>query len=258
MNRYIECLIIGIITFLVIKIIKKLFEKFNKNRKIYITFLKSVLQAIIIVIAIFLMGSKFETFKQISSSLVTGSTLIVAVAAFSLEEGITNLVHGFIISICKPFNIGDRLTLVNQGITGNVENITLRHTVIKNYLTGTHVLVPNAILDKEIIENSFYEKTVFNHNVDISIARDSDVEKAREIFKDIVINDERYSGDKDKLYVYIRNIDDNAIHLRAFVQTETLENNFIACSEIRRKLLISFKDAGIKQPQEFHKVETNN
>lgn len=258
MNKYIECLIIVILTFLIIKIIKKIFTKINKSGKIYLTFLKSIVQAVIAVIAIFMIGSKFELFREISSSLVTGSTLIVAVAAFSLEEGITNLVHGLIISVCKPFNIGDRLNLINQNITGTVEDITLRHTVLKNVLTGTYVLIPNAVLDKEIIENSFYEKTKHTHYVDISISRNEDIEKARNIFKNIIIQEERFKGKEQDVYIYIRDITDDGIWLRGFIETETLSDNFIACSEVRRKLLLEFQKEGIKQPQNHYKVETKN
>lgn len=255
MNKYFECVIIATLSFILIEITKKIFSNINKSKKIHLTFLKSIIQAGIVIIAIFLIGSKFDLFRELSASLITGSTLIVAVVAFSLEEGITNLVHGFIISVCKPFNIGDRLNLINQNITGTVEDITLRHTVLKNVLTGTYVLIPNTILDKEIIENSYYEKTKYSHYVDISISRDADIEKAREIFKNIIISDNTVIGDKNNIYIYVRDISDDAIWLRGFIETNTLSDNFIACSEIRRKLLIEYQQQGINQPHGYHVVK---
>ena len=247
MNKYIECLLILIVSLIIIKLIKKIFSKINKRKQIHISFLKSLLQITTVIIATFLIGSHFDTFRNISASLITGSTLIVAVLAFSLEEGISNIIHGLIISIFKPFDIGDRLTLVEKGITGTVENITARHTVIKNCVTGTSVIIPNAVMNKEIIENSYFQKTIHTHYVDISIDRDNDLEEAMGIFKNIVINDPRYVGD-DNLKIYIRDISDNAIYLRAFIPTKTLEDNFDACSDIRKNLINEFNKKGIKQP----------
>lgn len=247
MNKYLECILIFFSLIILTKLISKIFVKINKKKKIHLTFLKSILQTIIVFIGIFVIGSKFETFKQISSSIITGSTLIVAVLAFSLEEGIANIIHGLIISVCKPFNIGDRLTLPNQNITGTVENITIRHTVIKNCITGTSILIPNSIMNKEIIENSYYLDTIHTHYIDILISRDSDVDKAQEIFKQEIKNDKRYCGDDD-LYIFVREISENSICLRAFIPTKTLEENFVACSEIRKNVLKRYKNENISEP----------
>jgi small-conductance mechanosensitive channel len=251
MDKIIQTIIIVAIAFISIKAVKMISKKIDKKNQIHIAFFKSVIQAIILIIAIGLIFSQFDLFSNISSTILTSSTLIVAVLAFSMEEGITNFVHGLIISLCKPFNIGDRLTLPNQNLTGTVESITLRHTVIKNVTNGAHVLIPNSVIDKEIIQNAVYEKTTHLNFIDISVSRDSDIELARDIFKRVIEEDKR-SIDKN-VYVYVRDIDNTAVYLRASVSTNTIEENFLACSEIRRTLIKEFKKADIKQPYDLCK-----
>lgn len=248
MNKYLESIIIFILIFSIIKLIGKIFNKLNKKKLIHIVFLKSILQVIVIIVGIFLIGYKYETFRNISSSIITGSTLIVAVLAFSLEEGIANIIHGLVISISKPFNIGDRLTLPDKKITGTVESITIRHTVIKNIVTGAYILVPNSIINKEIIENSHYSQTTYTYFVDISISRDSDIEKAINIFKQVIFESKYFSGNMTDISIYINEISETALYLRGFVKTNSVEDNFIACSEIRKNLLIKFQENNISFP----------
>ena len=67
MNKYLESIIIFILIFSIIKLIGKIFNKLNKKKLIHIVFLKSILQVIVIIVGIFLIGYKYETFRNISS-----------------------------------------------------------------------------------------------------------------------------------------------------------------------------------------------
>lgn len=246
-NKWIVSLLTFLIAIIAVKLNNILFKKFNKDKKIYLSFLCSAMQAIIIAFAIFFAGSQFETFKDISSSLITSSALIVAVLGFCLQEGVSNLVHGMIISFSRPFAIGDRLNLPNQNLTGIVESINLRHTVIRNVLTNTCVLVPNSLIDKEIIENSYYNKEDYNYAIDVSISRESDLELAKKIIANALSKHQSYSGDKN-VYVWIRDINDNAVNLRVWARTKTIEENFVLCSDVRSQIADEFRKAGISQP----------
>ena len=64
---------------------------------------------------------------------------------------IADIIAGIMISFSKPFNIGERITLKNNNIVGIVEDITLRHTVIKCF-NGVRTIIPNSIINKELIQ----------------------------------------------------------------------------------------------------------
>ena len=65
-----------------------------------------------------------------------------------------NYISGFLLSIHKPFQIGDRILicLIGQKIMGTVERITFRHTVIRTD-SGSTVTVPNSVMNSTSIEN---------------------------------------------------------------------------------------------------------
>ncbi|MDZ7777461.1 MAG: mechanosensitive ion channel [Bacteroidales bacterium] len=66
---------------------------------------------------------------------------------------------------------------------GTVEDITLRHTVIRNF-ENRRIIVPNSVISSETIINSnIIEDKVCNF-VEISISYDSDVDKAMALMQE--------------------------------------------------------------------------
>ena len=79
----------------------------------------------------------FDNF-QLSEIVLKGSALIVAIIGFAAQPVISDLIGGYIISANKPFEIGDRIIIEGQQ-PGIVEDITLRHTVIRIYKNSTEL-----------------------------------------------------------------------------------------------------------------------
>ena len=92
---------------------------------------------------------------KISSALLKGSALIVAILGFAAQPVISDLICGFLISIHKPFEIGDRI-IVEGMDPGIVEDITLRHTVLRIY-DNLKVIVPNSVLNSKTLVNTSYK-----------------------------------------------------------------------------------------------------
>ena len=79
------------------------------------------------------------------------SSVIVICCTLAAKESIGNYIAGFMLSLGKPFKIGDTVCLGVQRIKGSVTEITFRHTVIQTE-SGTVVLVPNTLMNSAAIE----------------------------------------------------------------------------------------------------------
>ena len=134
----------------------------------------------------------------------------------------------------------DRILLVNLNISGYVESITIRHTIIKTF-QNNRLMIPNSIINKEIIENGNVINQISAGFMDINISYNSNVDKAKRIIKKAII-DNQYTI-KDNVEVFVRDISNNCVSLRANVTTENIDINFKACSQIREKILKEFKKA---------------
>ena len=215
-------------------------------------FLNNIFQGIIYIAGLILAVSAIPEMKRLSTTLLAGSGIVALAISLSAQESLSNIVSGLFISMFRPFNVGDRITLVSSDVVGYVESITLRHTVLRT-LKNTRVTVPNSIINKEIVENSNLVETIASYYVDVSISYESDIDLARSIMADIVGShplyvDVRKDMSEEKVPVLMRAFESSGIALRARVWTKTVDDNFKACSDIRIELLKQFREAGIEIP----------
>ena len=171
------------------------------------------------------------------------SSLVVVVLGFVFQEGLTNIVHGFILSVSKPFQIGDRVMVTIDGITltGYIRTMGLSSTTIQNVENNAMVSVPNAKMDLGMIQNNYLEVTDSSSAfLDLSVTYESDLEEALELVGRCIADNPYVSAESirtqnlDPPMVLVRNFADSGIDIRGIVKTRTVEENFAACSQIRR------------------------
>lgn len=75
--------------------------------------------------------------------------------------------------------------LINNDLTGFVEDITLRHTVIRT-LTNSRIIIPNSEMSKEKIENADYGDSTASSFLDVSVAYESNLELAMEVMAKVI------------------------------------------------------------------------
>lgn len=248
-NKLYYALFLLALMLITLKIIGLCFRPFKKKNSIHMSFLKSVIQAMTAIAFILQIGSLSDAFTKFSSSILMSSSLIVVVLGFVFQEGLSNIVHGFILIVFKPFDLDDRvkITIDGQQISGYVKNINLRNTIIQNVANNSFVIIPNSKMDLGVIDNSYFDSEAVNSNfLDISITYESNLEKACEIVSECItrhplVRQARKPEDRDKpVDVLVTNLAESGIALRSSVVTRTIEENFGACSDIRKELLFRF------------------
>ena len=247
--------LICLITFLIMKFINKVFKNPDK---IYLKFIKSFLHVLIAIIAIICILNNFEGFQTFSATILTSSSLLVVVLGFAFQTSLSDFIAGIFISFFKPFDINDRITLKSTGISGTIEDITIRHTVIKTF-TNSRLIVPNSIMNKEIIENSHMVDTRSANFMDVLVDYKVDINLAKDIIKKCIENhpetiDFEGKQTKDYTYIFTREFGQNGIWLRANVWTKTVDTNFKTCSEIRDDILKEFHKNNIYIPYQHMEI----
>ena len=226
--------------------------------------MRSIIKAVIWVIGIIGILSVIPGMSTLATTLIAGSGVAAVILTLGAQESFANIISGLIMVTSKPFDIGDRLIVRDSGvdIVGFVEDITLRHTVIRTF-KNTEYVITNSKLDSMIIEN-----TTRNSNnlgiidfVDVTVAYESDLEKAIRIMQDVIGNhncfydtrtDEEKASGVEKVTVRIRAFADSGISLRASVRTKSIDDSFSTCSDCRRLIKKEFDDNHIEIP--YNKV----
>lgn len=171
-------------------LIRKLFEV---TRKILIandvdaslmTFILSlvriVLYFILIVTIVGILGIETSSFLALFAS--AGVAIGMA-----LSGTLQNFAGGVLILLLKPYKVGDYIEA--QGFAGTVKEIQIFHTVI-NTMDNKTIIIPNGGLSTGSINNYSFESY---RRVDwkIGLCYGCDFDKAKEVFKEILMSDDR-------------------------------------------------------------------
>ena len=149
------------------------------------SFIKNSVSFLVYTIALVVIFYEIPSLKAFGKAIFAGAGILAAIIGFASQKAFSNIISGIFILIFKPFRVGDTVEFgsVYKGI---VEEITLRHTVIKDY-ENRRVLVPNSIISDDTIINSNVTDTMIRKHVVFGISYDSDVDKAIKIIQEEAI-----------------------------------------------------------------------
>ena len=251
-HRLLVALIYIVFCWILLKIIDLIYKRAQKVRPktIQSTFTKGVLQAFIVILTFLRIVSLSTELESLTSTLLMSSSLLVVVLGFIFQEGLSNIVHGMILAIFKPFNIGDRveITTGNGVISGYVKELTLRHTTIRGLTDQADTIVSNALIDTSTIRNLTVGKDNIRQPLTVSLpypdAMDaSRLDKAKAILREETLNNPRTvdprSDPEEPVFINVK-LADSSVELTVFVYTRTAEDNYYAMSEIQEALLKHF------------------
>ena len=251
-----ECVITLVITYALTRLIRR-WIRHMASSAINRRFLANISIAAIWVIGIMVAMSNIPGLTKLTSTLLAGSGIVAVVVGLAAQDSFGNLLSGLFISLFRPFEIGDRVKLVNSGITGYIEDMTLRHTVIRTFINNSRVIIPNSTINSEIIENSNFRSTAASNFVDVSISYESDLELAIQLLADAIGNHEFFldqrtpeqiAADAPKVTVMVQSLGESSVNLRAQMWTRTVDQNFRACSDVRIHIMEAFRSNGIEIP----------
>lgn len=236
---------------LLLFIVNTIFNRVLKwNNNINLKFIKSFIDVVLVVIFCYVYFSQFEVTKDISKTLLQSGTLLIALVTFAAQRVLSNVISGIVITTSKPFNIGDKIKVVNSGGSiaseGIIIDINLRHTIIKRY-DGQCDIIPNSIMDDFIISNTNLIDNVGNF-IEVEISYDSDIDLACSIIKNTIVEHPLTLNKEDDTFVSVKDFSSNGIILRVLVVSESLDNSFKACSEIRKMIINEFNKNGVSIP----------
>lgn len=139
---------------------------------------------------------------------------------------------------------------------GTVTDITLRHTVIRNY-ENKMIVIPNAIINKEKLINYDLGERMCCQWIEIGISYDSDVNLAKHIMREECedhpnLIDNRNEIDKynnvKKVVVRVISLDDSSVTLRAWAWASNFTDAFVMKCDLYESIKSRFDKEGISIP----------
>ena len=232
----------------------------KRKEQIHIKFLRSMSKVVLTIIAFICISGLFNTTKALSATLLTSSSLLVAIVGFAAQQVLADVISGVMLSWSRPFNLGEKVNISSLGI---VEDMTVRHTVIRTY-HNSRMIIPNSVINKAIVENSNYNNDYIGNYMEVSVSYESNLEQAIEVMREtiasypLVVDIRPDPSEGNKVNVAVKELGDDGIILKSTVWTRNIDDNFTACSDIRRLIKKNFDAAGISIPYRHVHVVTGN
>ena len=98
-NNYVLALMYVVLCFLIVKLVDKIFKRIisHKEDSIKLQFLSGIIKIAIIIFFLFRIAALSTILSSFSNTILMSSSLIVVVLGFIFQEGLSNIIHGFII-----------------------------------------------------------------------------------------------------------------------------------------------------------------
>lgn len=192
----------------------------------------------------------------VSTTLVACSSVLVAAIGLASQDILKDAIDGIFISLFKPFSVGDRVRLVNRNITGTIQDINLRFTSLKT-VENNLLMIPNSIMNDEIIENSNIVDTKIKAFIDLEVSYDSDLDLVKETLRDLGVKhplfvdnrtEEEIEEGKHPVTIMLRNFGSSGIEIRMTVCSANINDSFQLCSDLREEIIKAFRVKGINIP----------
>lgn len=221
-------------------------------------FLKNALTFIIVIFASLSIIYSIPTFKQLAVTLFAGAGILAAILGFASQTAFSNIINGIFIVMFKPFRIGDLIEIGNQGdaFIGTVEDITLRHTVIRNF-ENKRVIVPNSVISTEMIVNRtivdekiiryFDVAITYTSNIDLACKIIAEEASSHPLFVDMRTTEQIEAGEP-KVNVIVLRLAETGVKLRANICGNNSGESFQLITDVNKRVKERFDKEGIEIP----------
>ena len=257
LDKCIGIILIIAVAILINKVVDKLIDrtirrKRKKNVTTLLMFIKRIKKLILYSLMIILILGQFETFHKFSVTLLSGLGIGSVVLGLAAQESLKDFFGSFALVIGDAFEVGDFIECTSLGVSGTVEDITMRHTIIRT-INNRRIIIPNGQLNSYTIENFNYSDNENMKLVDFTVSYESDVDKAMNIIKEEMKkmyhpNPKGKNKDVEFPKVRVASWNDSSITLRAWVwgkdNSETFENMYNLNYIIKKR----FDKEGIEIP----------
>jgi len=135
---------------------------------------------VILVIGIALALSQFASIKRLATGILASSAVLGLVFGLAARQTLGNLVAGVMLAVTQPIRIGDRISF--EDTTGRVQDLTLSYTYIDPG-DGDLVVVPNELIVGGTVTNHSTGDRSAPITVQVLLAPDADLERARDVLK---------------------------------------------------------------------------
>ena len=227
-------------------------------------FLKNAINFIVVIIAVIVIFYSIPVLRNLGLTLLASAGIFAAILGLASQQAFSNIISGIFIVIFKPFRVGDVIK-VNEN-SGVIEDITLRHTVIRNF-ENRRLIIPNSVISSETILNSSITDTKICNFFEFGISYDSDIDKAKSLVREeaekhrsLIDNrsEEEITNGNPVVDIKVLGYGDSSVNMRAYLWSNSPAEGFILKCDLYESVKKRFDKEGVEIPFPYRTVVFKN
>ncbi|MFK7924910.1 MAG: mechanosensitive ion channel family protein [Bacteroidia bacterium] len=271
-RAYLIAILIFLVTVLIALIFNRMMKRFFKkssdhlsNDPVNYQFLRRAILVLIYLIGLSLTIYAIPELRTLAQSVLAGAGIMAVAVGFASQAALSNIIAGIFIVLFKPFRVNDRIT-VRDTISGVVEDITLRHTIIRNF-QNRRVILPNSMISEEVIINADLIESKICQWIELGISYDSNIDLAKRIITEEVSQHPNFIDNREEVeiaegepLVGIRliSLGDFSVNLRAYAWAQDQAKGFAMQCDLLESIKKRFDREGIEIPFPYRTVVFKN
>jgi small-conductance mechanosensitive channel len=208
------------------------------RRRTTFGFLLRLVIALIALVGIWSVLSKFSATQQVASAFLASSAVLAVIAGLALTTPLGNLGSGMLLAFTQPVRLGDRITVDEQ--TGIVDQITLSYTALTTD-EGRRIYVPNTRMVSTTLVNRSVDDPRRLITVDLPVKLGAPLAEARNAVLEAAASAPQ--GEQLSLYVQIGDVGERIVWLHVVAYAPFGADVSQVASEIREQGVAALGEA---------------
>lgn len=218
-------------------------------------FYRSIAEVAVYAVGFILIMLSIPKLEKIATTLLGGAGILAVIIGFAAQETFSNIIAGLLIISSKPFKNGD-LIQISDSMIGTVWDISLRHTIIKDF-DNKMLVIPNSVMNKEKLVNYYLGDVRACERIEIGISYESDIDLAKKIMAEEVDKhplsiDRRTDYDKEtgvpKVVTKVTRLAESAVIVRVWAWSHNYDSAWSLRCDVIESIKKRFDKEGIVIP----------
>ncbi len=257
-----------LITLIIRKLLRLFINRYAQKIKVDPTNYQFLLNAIPFIVftgALIVIFTQIPSLKNIGKAIFASAGIFAAIVGFASQKAFSNIIGGVFILVFKPFRVDDIIETTSSG-KGVVEDITLRHTVIRDY-ENRRIIIPNSAISDYNITNSTIRDERIRKRIEVDVAYSTNLNLAIDTFKQVIeehplcidvrSQNEILSGE-EKVQVIVLSLDNWSVKLRGYCWAEGNDKAFELQCDVLKSTKLKFDEVGVEIPYPYQNVIIKN
>jgi len=183
--------------------------------------------------------------RALMGTMIAGAGITALVVGFAAKSTLANLISGLSLAVYRPFRIGAKVTI--EGEYGTVEDITLRHTIVRTW-ENKMLIIPNEKIDNmSVINYSIIDPSILLR-LEVGVSYDTNIDLARRLMLEEANNCPHRLEGAEEPWVRVVAHSDFTIELRVYVWVPDVNEGWRARFWLLENIKKRFDREGVEIP----------